>query len=87
MKVTGNPRISEMTATFRWGCRYSESPSGARGISYNLRSADTALLQKFGDQRGPTSLMAGSHTRAVIAMKIFIEKQEIFPVRVGLKCG
>src|SRR5581483_9286034 len=43
------------------------------------------LLDEFGNQAGPPGLMIGADTRAVIAMKIFMKQNEVFPVRVALK--
>ena len=50
-----------------------------------LRLLFSVLLNQFGDQRGPTGLMAGADAGAVIAMEIFVKGHEIAPVRVVLK--
>jgi hypothetical protein len=40
------------------------------------------FLQQHGDQAGPAGLVAGAQAIAVIAMKIFIEQDQLAPVRV-----
>src|SRR5262245_37592528 len=47
----------------------------------------TALLKELGDQPGPAGLMAGAEAGAVVAVEVFVEPDEIPPVRVGLKLG
>src|SRR5215475_13840692 len=38
-----------------------------------------------GDEAGPTCLMAGAETGAVVAMEILVEQHIVAPVRVGLE--
>src|SRR5262249_22054464 len=45
----------------------------------------SALLKQLRDDAGPTSLMTGADAAAVVAMKVFVEEDEIFPVRVVLE--
>ncbi len=45
----------------------------------------TTLLQQIRDQTRPACLMAGSNTGAVVAMEVFIEQEQIAPMRVALK--
>ena len=44
-----------------------------------------ALLKKLRDQAGPACLMAGAHTRAIVAMEVFVEGDQVMPVRIGLE--
>src|SRR6516225_7463454 len=44
-----------------------------------------ALLDHLGHKSGPPSLVACSNSRAVIAMKVFMELNEVAPLRVALK--
>ena len=39
----------------------------------------------FGDQPRPSGLMAGADARAVIAVEVFVEQDEVAPVRVDLE--
>ena len=43
------------------------------------------LLQEFGHQRGPTRLVTGADAGTVIAVKIFVEQDQITPMRIVLK--
>ena len=45
----------------------------------------TALLQEFGDQPRPASLMAGTYSAPVVAVEVFMEGNEIVPVGISLK--
>src|SRR5262245_1862256 len=47
----------------------------------------TALLEELGDQSGPAGLMARAETGAVVAVEIFVERDEVPPLRVGLELG
>src|SRR5215510_1369246 len=38
-----------------------------------------------GDEPGPPRLVAGAKPRSVVAMEVFVEQQEIAPLRVFLK--
>ena len=59
-----------------------------RGASVNLQdrtplvsaSLFAALLEKFSYQRRPTGLMTGAYARTVVAMKAFVEQDQIAPV-------
>src|SRR5579862_2759938 len=42
-------------------------------------------IQRPGDDPRPTSLVAGSQTRAVVSMEIFIKQDVVFPVGIFLK--
>ncbi len=44
-----------------------------------------ALLKKFGDEAGPACLVASAYAGAVIAMEVFMEGDQISPVRIILK--
>src|SRR5439155_10560490 len=37
------------------------------------------------DEAGPAGLMAGADAGAIVAMKIFVKKNEVLPVRIALK--
>ena len=43
------------------------------------------LLQEFSHQRGPTRLVTGADAGTVIAVKIFVEQDQITPLRIVLK--
>src|SRR5712664_2622830 len=45
----------------------------------------TALFDQFCDEAGPAGLMACADPGAVVAVKVFVEKDEVAPVRVALK--
>src|ERR1700719_56149 len=44
-----------------------------------------ALFNQFCDQAGPAGLMTCAEAGAVVAMKIFVEKDEVAPVRIALE--
>src|SRR5436305_1192768 len=58
---------------------------GNRVGSPTLGGIFSALLDQFCHQPCPTCLMAGTQPGTVIAMKIFIEKNEITPVWIYLE--
>ena len=43
------------------------------------------LLDQFRDQGGPARLMAGTDAGAVVAVKIFVERDEIAPMIIALE--
>src|SRR5438874_1175276 len=43
------------------------------------------LLDQFCDQAGPSGLVAGAESGAVVAMEVFVELDEISPMRVRLE--
>jgi len=45
----------------------------------------TALFDELGNEASPAGLMACSNSRAIVPVKILIEKDEIAPVRIALK--
>src|SRR6266446_1989750 len=45
----------------------------------------TALFDQFCDETGPAGLMASADPGAIVAVKVFVEKDEIAPVRIALK--
>jgi hypothetical protein len=45
----------------------------------------SGLFQQFGHQSGPAGLMAGAKPRAVIAVKVFVELNELTPMGVMLE--
>ena len=45
----------------------------------------SVLLDQFRDQRGPAGLMAGADARAIVAVEVFVKRDEIPPVRIVLK--
>ena len=40
---------------------------------------------QIGDQRRPAGLMAGAQARAVVAVEIFVERDVVAPVGIGLE--
>ena len=44
-----------------------------------------ALLEEFRHQCRPAGLVAGPNARAVVAMEVLIEQQQITPVRILLE--
>src|ERR1700687_1827969 len=61
------------------------SHSSAPLSGQHLLDVLAALFNQFCDQAGPAGLMAGAEAGAVVAMKIFVEKDEVAPVRIALK--
>jgi hypothetical protein len=43
------------------------------------------LLDQFGDQSGPTRLVARADADAVVAVEVCVERDQIASVRVGLE--
>ena len=43
------------------------------------------LLDELGDQSGPTGLVARADPGAVVAVEVFVERDQIAPVRVVLE--
>ena len=43
------------------------------------------LLQELGDERRPPGLVAGAHAGAVVAVEVFVEGQQVAPVRIALE--
>src|SRR5271168_808297 len=56
-----------------------------RGSAFYALGRFAALLQQFGDETGPTRLMAGSESRARVPVEVLVEKQQVTPVRVSPK--
>src|SRR6266545_6064671 len=50
-----------------------------------LRALFATLLQEFGDDAGPSRLMVGSDSRAVVTVEVLVEEDEVPPVRVLLE--
>src|SRR2546425_12166677 len=48
-------------------------------------SSLAALLEQLGDQRGPARLVAGADAGTVVAVKVFVEEDQVLPVRVALE--
>src|SRR5204862_7368551 len=67
------------------------APWSQRGKSVNARRHQRSdalfatLFDQLCDQAGPAGLMACANPRAIVAMKAFVEKDEVAPVRVPLK--
>src|SRR5262245_35557874 len=55
---------------------------GSTAIAFIVSSS---LLQQFGDERGPAGLMAGADTGAGVAVEVFMERDQVVPVRVALE--
>src|SRR6266404_2306 len=65
----------------------SSSASSWRAPS-RITSADkllTALFDQFCDETSPASLMAGADPGPIVAMKVFVEEDKVFPVRIILE--
>ena len=43
------------------------------------------LGEQFDDHGGPSGLMAGANTGAVIAVEVLVEEQQILPMGIALK--
>ena len=53
-----------------------------------LTNSFAALLEKFRYEAGPTGLMACANAGAIVAVKVFVEGDQIAPGRIGLEfCG
>src|SRR5262245_41884352 len=50
-----------------------------------IRILFTALFEQLGDQAGPARLMIGANAGAVVAVKIFVKKNQVPPVRIALE--
>ena len=48
-------------------------------------SSIATLLQEFRNQTGPARLVTGADAGAVIAVEVFVEGNEIAPIRIRLK--
>src|SRR5579883_953511 len=44
-----------------------------------------ALLHEFGEQAGPSGLVAGADAAAVVAVEVFVEQDQVAPVGIGLE--
>src|SRR6185436_16040528 len=49
------------------------------------RRMGAALLQQLGDEAGPAGLVAGPHAPAVVAVEVFVERDQVLPLRVVLE--
>src|SRR5690242_17265259 len=47
--------------------------------------SSSALLQKFRDEAGPAGLVARTDARTVVAMEVFVEGNQVAPVRIILE--
>ena len=63
----------------------SGAPTKLAGRIANADILLATLFDQFGDETSPTGLMAGTDSCAVVAMKVFVEKDEVAPVRIALK--
>ena len=45
----------------------------------------SALFDQFGDQGSPASLVTRADAGAIVGMEIFVEEEQIFPVRIALE--
>src|SRR5947209_338942 len=54
-------------------------------MQYLLRCRCREQMHRPGDDAGPTRLVTGAEARAVVAVEVFVELNEIAPVRIGLK--
>ncbi len=58
------------------------------GVASRMTKADTsltALFDQFCDETSPTGLMAGADPGPIVAMKVFVEEDKVFPVRIILE--
>ena len=62
----------------------SQSANRALRIAYNGGSL-AALLNHFGYQAGPSGLMIGAEAGAIVAVKKFVKKNQVAPVRIALE--
>ena len=42
-------------------------------------------MKKLGDERCPAGLVAGAEARTLVAVKVFVEEDEIAPMRIVLE--
>lgn len=49
----------------------------------------TALLEELRDQSRPTRLVTGANAGTVVSVKVFVERNQVAPIGIGLKlfCG
>src|SRR5690348_16044838 len=59
--------------------------NASTGTDRSCNNLLATLFDQFCDETGPTGLMAGADSGSVVAVKIFIEKNKVAPVRIALK--
>ena len=59
--------------------------SSLRPLHGIIRADRCKQMQRSRNDSGPASLMAGADPGAIIAVKVFVEKNEVSPVRIALK--
>src|SRR6516165_1708767 len=70
----------------RPGCRSAPlGPIRARLMRTCTRRSGSELIDKVGDEAGPTGLMRGAASAAIIAVEVFMKKDVILELRIGLK--
>src|SRR5271169_976789 len=65
--------------------RSAFSSARAAGRKITLGTLLSALLDQFGDQSSPASLVTRADACAIVGMEIFVEEEQIFPVRIALE--
>src|SRR5271155_4089547 len=61
------------------------SHHACRGFHQTFRSQPGEEIQSASDQSGPSCLMAGSQTGAVLTMEVLIEQDVVPPMRIFLE--
>jgi hypothetical protein len=61
------------------------SSSAAAGRNWTSVKLFSALFDQFSDEAGPARLVARADAGAVVAMEIFVEKEQVPPVRIFLE--
>ena len=58
---------------------------GICGVMFLSFARLAALLHQFGDNAGPSRLMASADSGARVSVKVFVEQDQIAPVRISLE--
>src|SRR5262249_15811911 len=94
LSVPSTPTRSTLTSTPRpWATSDTDGLASSARCTLLGRPGTTAmafmgfstLLQQLGDQRGPSGLVARADRRAGVAVEILVKRNQIVPVRIGLK--
>ena len=64
--------------------RYSSPVKVADGMT-RCEPSFATLFKEFRDKAGPASLMTGAESGTVVSMEVFVEQNQVAPVRIILK--
>src|ERR1700730_16672860 len=87
----GSSHSSQTSALNSYSARtrvMQSNPSSSWRAASRIKSADTSLTSLFDqlcDETGPAGLMVGAESGPIVAMKVFVKQNKIFPKRITLK--